>query len=581
VVEGALGDAFRRMGIQSSEAIRATAQQASADFIKIRDSGVAAPSEIEKAFKKAQEAVRAAIATMVGDSQKHLEKIKELTAAVQVAATATVAKGKAVEAAANAQKAETEYANASAEAGKTGSAAAKAKADALGLAAKAAQAESVAAQASAQAAEDAVKATKAEASAKEALALHAKSGTEATRAMAAEAQINANASAVTAEKSKQAATEAGAMAGELRSSAAAAMTLAGTVQDAAESMSRFKKEAYDASGYLLDADGQKFESAAMTAEGFAAALKAAKEEALKLGEASDKMIDRAVEAARQVTNAGVDGVNAFAGAQDQVQEIAQQLAKTELAQRRNAEAAAAWQSALVAAKSAAGEIKNQLDQALGRFDQMERRDFEMRMSALRAQMEEARNSGNGQAVGELARAMADLRQLHAIKMENIAKEKAAQITADKEQNEKAAADKAAALLDASKNEAVFREKTQKAVATVGTMLLVKPADAKDANDVTKKPVEKPKAAESQVKPPDLSVYKPPTPDLSAYLPREFTRQYQQAQSATRHEADQPSRTVRIQFIAPGGASVTGRFENDGVEAMLAALKAAGARAVPG
>jgi len=567
-VEGALGDAFKRMGVKSTEAIRATAEQASVDYVRIRDSGVAAPTEIEKAFKKTQEAVKAAIATMTGDSQKHLDKVKELTAAVQIAATATAAKGKAVEASANAQKAETDYANASAEASKSGSAAAKAKADALGLAAQAAQAEADAAQAGAQAADDAAKAAKDEATAKEANALYAKYGTESTRAMAAEAQINANYSAATAETSKQAATEASAMAGELRSSANAAMTLAGTVKDAADSMSKFKKEAYDAQGYLLDAEGKKFESATMTAEGFADAIKKAKEEVLKLAEPMDAMINREVEAARQVVNAGVDGANAFLGADQKVQGIAQQLAKTELAQRRNTEAATAWKSALTAAKLAAADIKTQLDQALGRFEQVENADFEAKLRALEDEMAANRKAGNGAAVGELAQAMASLRQLHQIKLANIAKEKAAQIAAEKEQNAQAAADKAAALQEAVKSEANARAKSIESAGKYPTAKVIDPTPLPSTP--------KPQAVVSIYQP----VYK--GPDLSVYLPKEFTQyqQAQQAQQAARSTTEAAAQPVTIKLVAPGGASVTGNFGRTDVEAMLAVLKSAGARAVP-
>lgn len=430
MIDGAVGDSFKRMGAKTQEAMAALREQLIVDFERMKASGQASAEGIQAAYDKMKQAVIAAVTAMTRDTREALEAAKQHTSTVQASTDAIKAQASATTAAANAQKAETAYAEASAEALKTGSAAARAKADALRVAADAAHAEADAAQASANASQAAAEAAAAQEKAYQAAAVAAKAPTEANIQAAAAAQDVANETAAAAESEKQAAMEAAALAAEMNAAASEAAAMASENEDMAKAI----EEADNAMHRTRTMVGKSV--ATLDAEGYAALVReaydAASQAASKADDAIQKYIDNAGKGMETIVAFGKYGVDAYTHALDAAKAYGEQLARNEAAAKRNEEATRAWQSAMDSLRSTSASLADELDRALGNDAAIEDRAYADKKRAIEEQYKAAMAAagpggffGQDQAAAqaaqqEYARALANLNKLHNINMKNIA-----------------------------------------------------------------------------------------------------------------------------------------------------------------
>jgi hypothetical protein len=451
-IDGSLGDAFKRMGAKSAEAMNAAFAQMVDDFNRIKASGIASAEGIDAAYQKIKSSLASSIQAMTTASREALQAAKDHTTAIQAGVDAIKAEASAISASANAQKADAEYAKASDEAMKSGSASARAKADALGVAAQAAHAAADAAQADATASRAAAEAAKAEEAAKIALAAAAANPTEATKQAAAAAQDYANQTARGAEEARQAAAQAQAVAAGMASAASEASAMASSVTDAAVAMDHYASNAAK--------DAQFF---AAVAENENAAWR--------------KTFASVQDYIKQIKDAGRD----TAGIEDEVkaigygwrgtgrlateamQELERNLQETAERIKRNEEATRSWASAMDGLRGAAASLKDELDRALGNDKAIEDRAYEEKKRQLDDQLKAAqdaarvKNDANlaNEAEAQYQQAINDLNQLHAIKLKEIEDSAKAKSIADEKNHqdelariasEKAARDQTADLL---------------------------------------------------------------------------------------------------------------------------------------
>lgn len=530
-IDGALGDAFKRMGIKSAEAMKAMAAQMVQDFNDIKNSGTASAEGIDAMYQKIKSSVTASIQAMTTASREALQASKDHTSEVQAGADAIKSQGTALAASANAQKADAEYARASAEALRTGSAAAHEKADALGVAAQAAHAAASAAEADAAASLKAAEAAKAEEEAKKALAYAAANPSEWAQQAAAAAQHFANETARGAEEAKQAAIEAQAVAAEIGAAASAAQALADGLDDAGQS-------ARQTGGAMSAAAVEGTAAATMTAESFSGIVRGAYESAKSaISETkteTDKLIDSAGAGIGRITAFGEAGANAYIVALKKAQAYGRSLAEIEAATRRNEEAIKAWESAMEGLKSTSASLKDELDRALGNDKAIEDRAYADKRRALEDQYKAAKaaalatgdTSAARDAASTYSAAVGDLDKLHKIKLDNIAKESAEKAAADEKSHQDEMARIASEQAAASQAGAVIRRVS--------------------------------------------------APGYSKPAAREAATQA----AIQSGGASSGGETVVFRFVAPGGAQeVSGQFMRRDVQALVDTLKLAGARAV--
>lgn len=437
-IDGALGDSFTRLGVKSAEAMKGAFDQMAVDFERVKQSGQASAEGIDVAYQKMKSAVVASVNAMTAATRDALQATKDHTAAMQAGLDATKARGAATVAAANAQKADAEYAQASAEAMRSGTDAARAKADALGLAAQAAHAAAVAAEADAVASRKAAEAAQAEVAAKQALAAAAANPSEATRQAAVAAQNYANETARGAEEARQAATAAHKTAAETASAAGAAQALASSFGDAARSADVAANSIANMSGTVVAAlDGDSYE--ALIKKSYDAAKAAISDTKSEI----DRLIERAGDGMGLIVAFGDRGTAAYLDATRRAREYGAELARIQAAIERNEAATRSWESAMDSLTRASASLKDELDRALGNDKAIEERayadkkraleeQYQAAMDAARDMDDSARRQAEGKARAEYQDALAALKQLHRINLDQIAESAAEKAAADKQ-----------------------------------------------------------------------------------------------------------------------------------------------------
>jgi len=436
-IDGALGDAFKRLGIKTAAAMKAAFDQLVTDFNDIKKSGQAAAEGIDQAYQKIKSSVIAQITAMTTASREALDAARQHTATVQAAVTAEAARTKFTEASAAAEKALLAAAQAEAQAQKTGTEAAKAKAEALGLVAQATQQakfaawEEVAAQ---QAVAAAVKATEL---ASRAAALAAKEPTEAHTAAAAAAQNTANALASTAEEAKQSAIEAKGLADEMQSAASAANT-------AADGMDRISSSAKADANVLQEIKGATIDYVAIMQQGYDSLA----QKGVSLKQVATDMAATDAANFNAMASRGAAYNISLEDTLSRIRATGRILAEAEAATKRNEEATRAWATAMDSLRGIAASLKDELDRALGNDKAIEDRAYADKKKAIEDQYTAAIKAAEQQAAYTVAgiaaqdkarsdaraaydQALADLSQLHGIKIKNISDEAAAKAAADR------------------------------------------------------------------------------------------------------------------------------------------------------
>lgn len=424
-IDGSIGDSFKRLGIKSAEAMKAAFDQLVIDFNRINESGKASAEGIDAAYQKIKSSVVASVQAMTTASREALQAAKDHTATVQATTAAIAAQATANTASANAQKADAEYARASEEAMKSGSEAARAKADALGVAAQAAHAAADAAQADAAASQAAAVAAQAEEAAKKAIAAAAANPNEWTRQAAANAQDYSNRMAQAAESAKQTAVEAHALADEMASASSAASILAAAAQDSQAAITASNK-AVDNAHFIavMDNANEAWKKATTAVQGYI-------DKAIQSGEDTS-----AVAGKMTAIMSGALGTGQLAT--EAMQELERSLQKTADATKRNEDATKAWASAMDGLRGIAASLKDELDRALGNDKAIEDRAYADKKKALQDQLKAAQDAAAvskdtksaAEARAAYQSALADLDQIHAINLKNIADAAAAKSSSD-------------------------------------------------------------------------------------------------------------------------------------------------------
>ena len=442
-IDGALGDAFKRLGVKSAAAMKAAFDQLVTDLDDIKKSGQASAEGIDQAYQKIKSSVVASITAMTTASREALDAAKQHTATVQAAVTEEAARTKFTEASAAAEKALLAAAQAEAQAQKTGTAAAKAKAEALGLAAQAAVQSKVAAWDEVAAQEAVAAAVKATEAASRAAALAAREPTEAHKAAAAAAQDTANKIALAAEEAKQAAIEAQGLADEMQSAANAATATSASMTDASAAAASMTVAANALSNSM---DGVNV--AVTSVFSLAEAMRQGKAEAEKLNDPIEQAASKMFSLTSAIVAFGDQGIDAYSRAVSAAHDYGRQLAETEAATKRNEEATRAWATAMDSLRGIAASLKDELDRALGNDKAIEDRAYADKKKAIEDQYTAAIKAAEQQAAYTVAgiaaqdkarsdaraaydQALADLSQLHGIKIKNISDEAAAKAAADR------------------------------------------------------------------------------------------------------------------------------------------------------
>ena len=587
-IEGPLGDSFKRLGIKSAESLRTAADQAKVDYDRIKASGTATALELEKAHQKMADAVKAAFSYATTESLRALEAERNHTAALQVSASAASAKGKALEASATAQKADADYANASAEANKTGSAAARAKADALGVAAVAAHDAANAAEADAKASMAAAKAAEWAATAKQAEAIAADAPSAANKAAAGAAKNLANSYEKTAESSKQAAIGANKIATESGSAAKAAGTLASGVKDVEKSSGGIGGHLNEANKFI-NAAHQNFKEVGISADevnemvkhtvGAFMDLKRSMEEAVKLWARSVEAVENQKRAIKAAVNETQLLTTAAATVTDNFNRVKQAAEDLAMGMKDAMDSAGGFASASSDPKvNAELQKQNAAVQALAKaYDSIKRAALSAAKSAedavasfvassggiheelLTAQGKE-QEASDAQFASRKRQLEISYRQLQV--QIQIAEVQARAAKVDTADLEKSKSDAAAAYT---------RDMTDlDALAKIDAEKRKTDAAKRTAEEMTRKAEQ----AAQKAALPSASTPEPPVLDLTRYL----TAAAPSAPPAPR--AAESSQTVKLQFIAPNGATATATVGGGtSAQDIINVLRESGARTV--